>query len=98
MQHRREDRHVVQIAGAYRARHGRSRAIWIKDVSEYGCHFFDKFSILEIGKDVLVKIGNIGPLAAAVRWRDGYDVGVRFEAPLHPGVLDHITRFMSEDR
>ncbi len=98
MEHRREDRHIVHVAGAYRARHGMSREIWVKDVSEYGCRFFDKFSILELESVVLVKMGNIGPIPAEVRWRDGSDVGVRFEKPLHPSVLEHIARFMSVDR
>lgn len=91
---RREERHVVQIAGRYRLRHRTTRDIWIKDVSEYGCRFFDRFSVLEPGSEVLVRIGNIGPIETQIRWRRGNSVGGRFEQPLHPGVLDHILREM----
>lgn len=38
---RREARHVVQVAGRYRSRVGTARDIWIKDISETGCRFFD---------------------------------------------------------
>ncbi|WP_226700014.1 PilZ domain-containing protein [Qipengyuania gaetbuli] len=97
METRREDRHLVHVAGAYRARQSGSRQIWIKDVSEYGCRFFDKFSVLRVGTEVLLKLGNIGPLDAHVRWREGNIVGAEFVTPLHPSVLGHISEFMSED-
>jgi len=96
MEHRREDRYVVQVAGRYRARHGDSRDVWIKDLSEYGCRFFDKFSVLTVGSRILIKAGNVGPIPADVKWRDGSTVGAEFENPLHPSVLDHIVRFMDE--
>lgn len=94
---RREDRHLVHVAGAYRARQSGSRQIWIKDVSEYGCRFFDKFSVLRVGTEVLLKLGNIGPIEARIRWREGSIVGAEFDQPLHPSVLGHITKFMSQD-
>ena len=96
MDHRRENRHLVTIAGRYRVRHGNSRDIWIKDISEYGCRMFDKFSVLETGSQILVKIGDIGPIPAEVKWREGDVAGAEFERPLHPGVLDHIIRIMDE--
>lgn len=96
MEHRREDRHMVHVAGAYRARQSGSRDVWIKDVSEQGCRFFDKFSVLKVGTEVLLKLGNVGPLAAHVRWREGNIVGAEFEQKLHPSVVSHIVDFMSK--
>lgn len=93
---RREERFLVQVAGRYRPRHGGSRDIWIKDLSEYGCRFYDKFSILETGADLLVKIRDIGPIPASVKWREGSIAGVEFEQPLHPSVLQHIVSRMDE--
>lgn len=95
VEHRRDTRHFVQVAGAYRARSGNSRDVWIKDVSEFGCRFFDKFSILDVNTEILIKLGNIGPIRARVRWREGSTVGVQFDHPLHPGVLTHVVEFMS---
>lgn len=93
-EHRREGRHVVEVAGRYRIRNGNSRDVWIKDISEYGVRFFDKFSVLTIDTEILVKIGNIGPIPTEVRWREGNTVGGRFERPLHPSVLGHIIEQM----
>ena len=84
------------MAGRYRPRQGGSRDVWIKDVSEYGCRFFDRFSVLSVGTPISVRIGNIGPIAADVRWREGSIVGARFEDPLHPSVLAHIVAAMDQ--
>lgn len=93
-EHRREERHVVEVAGRYRIRNGGARDVWIKDISEYGVRFFDKFSILSVDTEILVKIGNIGPIPAQVRWREGNVVGGSFDKPLHPSVLGHIIEQM----
>ncbi|MBL4897490.1 MAG: hypothetical protein JKY75_11685 [Erythrobacter sp.] len=64
-EYRRETRHTVTVAGRYRARQGGARDVWIKDISEYGCRFFDKFSVLQTEAGILVKVGNVGPAAQA---------------------------------
>lgn len=93
---RRDRRHVVEVAGRYRSRVGVSRDIWIRDISETGCRFFDKFSVLEIGSTILFRVGDIGPISAHIRWRDKSTVGVEFEQALHTSVLDHIVRTMDQ--
>ncbi|GMM93377.1 PilZ domain-containing protein [Qipengyuania sp. MTN3-11] len=94
---RREPRHVVQVAGNYRARNrgGGTKDIWIKDISETGCRFFDKFSILEVGSSILFRVGNVGPISAQVRWREKNVVGIQFDQPLYPSVLEHIVATMN---
>ena len=44
--------------------------------------------------EILVKLGNIGPIPAEVKWREGSTVGAQFDRPLHPSVLEHIVREM----
>ena len=95
-EYRRETRHTVTVAGRYRARQGGARDVWIKDISEYGCRFFDKFSVLQTEAGILVKVGNVGPIPADVKWRKGHVVGAEFEQPLHPSVLEHIIREMDQ--
>lgn len=93
---RREPRHEVQVAGRYRSRVGASRDIWIKDISETGCRFFDKFSVLPVDTNITFRVGSIGPIPARVRWREKSVVGIQFDTPLHPSVLEHIVRTMDE--
>ena len=70
--------------------------VCVKDISEYGSRFFDKFAILSTNTAILVKVGHVGPIAADVKWRDGHIVGAEFEQPLHPSVLEHIIREMDQ--
>lgn len=95
-EHRREQRSVVTVAGRYRPRQGNARDVWIKDISESGCRFFDRFSIIAVDTSILLKIGNVGPIPAEVKWRDGPVVGAQFLRPLHPSVLAHIVEQMDE--
>ena len=37
-----------------------------------------------------VKIGPVGPVEATVRWNRSDSVGVQFNSPLYPSVLEHI--------
>ncbi len=93
---RREPRHVVQVAGRYRSRVGTARDIWIKDISETGCRFFDKFSVLPVDSNITFRVGSIGPISAKVRWREKSVIGIEFENPLYPSVLEHTIRTMDE--
>ena len=95
-EYRREMRHTVTVAGRYRPRQGGARDVWIKDISEYGCRFFDKLSLWQTNTAILVKVGSIGPIPADVKWRNGSIVGAQFEQPLHPSVLEHIIREMDK--
>lgn len=87
----------VQVAGRYRARHGSSKDIWIQNITQSGCSFLDKFSMLPVGGSIMFRIGSIGPFNATVRWCDESTVGVEFDHPLHPSVLDHIMKTMNID-
>ena len=95
---RRRERHHVEVAGRYRARLGAARDVWIKDISETGCRFFDRYSVLEVGSAITFRVGTIGPITAEVRWRERSIVGARFDQPLHPSVLEHIVRTMDAQR
>ena len=62
----------------------------IKNLSEYGCHFTDLIGRLQPGEEITLRIGDVGPLAARVRWTEDHRAGVEFDHPLYPAVLDHI--------
>jgi hypothetical protein len=69
---------------------GGSRDVTILDLSESGCQFYDASRRLENGARLTIKIGPVGPIEATVRWRRGDNVGVKFNTPLYPSVLEHI--------
>ena len=87
---RREKRYSIAVLGRYRKGTGMGFNVAIKDLSEYGCQFSDLVGRVQKGNVITIRIGSIGPLAAQVKWIDKRNVGIEFEQPLYPSVLDHI--------
>ncbi|ANY20496.1 PilZ domain protein [Tsuneonella dongtanensis] len=87
---RSEQRHPLDVWGYYRTSSGGKREVPIKDLSETGCRFYDKFSSLLPDMQISLRIETLGPFPATVRWQeDGY-VGVEFEHRLYGPTFDHI--------
>lgn len=86
---RSEERHELTIHGRIVTKSG-PRDITVMDLSTHGCRFADRFRGLNPGDQITIKIGPIGPVRADVKWcRQGF-VGIAFDNPLYPSVLDHI--------
>lgn len=86
---RSEERHDLTIRGRIVTKSG-PRDVTVLDLSESGCRFADRYHGLLAGSEISIKIGPIGPIRATARWcRDGF-VGIAFESPLYPSVLEHI--------
>ncbi|MCT2559405.1 PilZ domain-containing protein [Tsuneonella sp. YG55] len=87
---RSAERHAVSIVGRIFTSGGSREAI-VGDLSSTGCRFEDYSDRrIEKGAHLTVKIGTVGPIPATVRWNRSPIVGVQFDAPLHPSVLEHI--------
>jgi len=87
---RRDDRHPIEVWGQYRVSTGVRRDVPIKDLSETGCRFYDRFSGLLPGTDITLRIETLGPFAATVRWQEDSYVGVEFANRLYGPTFDHI--------
>ena len=93
---RAEPRVSVSIQGRYRTGSGVARDVIVSDLSTMGCKFYDRFSNLKPDIRVSLRIGNIGPIDAVVRWRAGQIIGLRFDDALHPSVFDHMVTTISD--
>lgn len=91
-----EQRTLVSIQGRYRTGSGVARDVIVSDISANGCKFYDRFSNLKVDCRITIRIGNIGPLDAVVRWRVGQLIGVKFDDALHPSVFDHMVTTISD--
>jgi hypothetical protein len=87
---RKEDRHHLEVWGQYRSPTGVRRDIPIKDLSETGCRFYDRFSALFPGTEISLRIEALGPFPAIVRWQQGGYVGAEFQSRLYGPTFDHI--------
>ncbi|WPZ04199.1 PilZ domain-containing protein [Blastomonas marina] len=86
---RSELRHELTIQARIVANSG-PRDVTVLDLSESGCRFADRYRGLNPGDKITIKIGPIGPVRATVRWCDHGYVGIAFDNPLYPSVLEHI--------
>lgn len=93
---RSEPRINVSIQGRYRTGTGVARDVIVSDLSTMGCKFYDRYSNLQTGTRMSLRIGNIGPIDAVVRWRAGQIIGVRFDEALHPSVFEHMVTTISD--
>lgn len=93
---REKARTAVGIQGRYRSGSGVPRDVWVTDLSQNGCRFFDRFGTMQKGKSITIRIGNVGPIPATVRWWDNHVNGIAFDQPLHDSVYAHICANLSE--
>lgn len=84
-----EPRHDISIIGKLHTGMG-VRDVTILDLSEHGCRFHDRFCNLRPGMPISLRIGPVGPVRASVKWRRSEYVGIQFDSPLYPSVLEHI--------
>lgn len=89
-EHRQSDRHAIEVWGRYRLANGVRREVLLKDLSESGCRFFDKFSGLRGGEKISMRIESLGPFDATVKWVDSGYVGAEFANQLYGPMFDHI--------
>lgn len=87
---KRDPRSRVELTGRFRTGSGRVHVVRVSDLSVSGCRLHQNFSLLDVGKTIMMRLADIGPIESVVRWRNGMDIGVSFEHPLHPAVLDHL--------
>ena len=88
LKERDEPRYPVTVIGRLYGSQG-SREVTIFDLSTRGCRVEDH-SRAHPGSLVTVKLGAVGPIAAVIRWRRDHFVGLKFETPLYPAVLENI--------
>lgn len=91
MSKRKEDRKTLALDAKFKAQHDR-RDVLIADLSRHGCRLVSGNFHLSAGQTILLRPQGLESLAAVVRWSLDGAVGVEFETPLHPAVVDHLCR------
>jgi PilZ domain len=94
---RRTERYDLAFQANLREPGATRFTIFVKDLSVTGFRCETSFN-LKVGKTVWLTIPGLGPLEAEVKWKDGFQFGCSFAAPLHPAVLDHIARQVPKEK
>ena len=95
-ENRRDPRYCVAVDASFGDEEVAGSAVRVTNLSARGCRF-STVRRIEKGAHIVLAFGEAAVLDAKVRWRVGGAHGVRFEAPLHPVVLDHIRLFLSKE-
>lgn len=90
MNQRGAPRHLVTIMGRYRSGSGIKHDVTMLDLSETGCRFHERRTILRAGAAISIRVETLGPFDATVKWVDGDTVGVQFANPIYGPVFEHI--------
>jgi hypothetical protein len=93
---RRDPRYSVTVDASVGDEAVAGSAVRVTNVSARGCRF-SSVRRIEKGSLIVLAFGEAAVLDAKVRWRVGGAHGVRFEAPLHPVLLDHVRLFLSKE-
>ena len=64
----------------------------IDDLSCDGCRVGNHVRTLAVGSRVTIKFDGLVPLSGLVRWSNSQFTGLQFESPLHPSVLERLSR------
>ena len=87
---RRQPRVKVDLGGANLRRPGAKRAsVVVLDLSTHGFRTEWPFKLQE-GDLVWLTLSGLEAKAATVAWMNGFEVGCKFETPLHPAVLEGV--------
>lgn len=90
---RKQDRHKLTVIGKIYTSSGQ-REVTVLDLSCDGCRFHEPSGSLREGNKLTIRLGTIGPVGATVRWRERDHVGIMFDTPLYPSIMDHIRHNM----
>lgn len=87
---RLSERHSVLLQARCRKSSWNVFPVELGDISEGGCCVIGSSEEFVIGETVQLRIANLKPLTAHVRWRRGAKVGVEFRSALKGNLIDEL--------
>jgi len=91
VEQRKFGRVEVGTSVTVRARSGGRETGTIQNLSVGGCAISAP-GFYAVGAGIFVTISKFQSFAGRVVWNDGERIGVEFDVPLHPAIVDHIAR------
>lgn len=99
---RRTNRHALVLPAKCRSRSGFLDQVVISDISEGGCRIDSLALVLGVGDMVVIRPEGLEGLTGVIRWTKGHSVGIAFDRPLYPAVVEHLhrtfLRFLNPER
>lgn len=89
---RRATRRPVRMAATCRTQSGLRDNAYISDLSPEGCRLTTSTLSVRIGLRIVIRPQGLEGVCGTVRWIDGQDAGIQFDAPLYEPVVDHLSQ------
>ena len=87
---REKERFVVNVMGTVRTGSGKPIQAEITDLSENGCAFTVGTVWMQNSDHASLRIGDLGPIDATIRWVNDRQVGIEFHRPVYGSVFEHL--------
>lgn len=89
---RRSERRPVKMAATCRTQSGMRDNAQISDISPHGCRLTPNTLAVRIGLRIVIRPQGLEGVCGIVRWIEGQQAGIEFEAPLYEPVVDHLSQ------
>lgn len=85
-----EARRAVGLLGKVRWSVSLRADVYLLDLSLRGCRIQFAAEPMSVGTAVFIRPADLCTLRSTVRWSTAYAMGLEFDHPLHPAVLEHL--------
>lgn len=89
---RRDERRSVTLAATCRTQTGLRDNARISDISQYGCRLATSTLAVRVGLRIVIRPQGLEGIGGVVRWIEGQQAGIEFDAPLYGPVVDHLSQ------
>ena len=96
MERRTESRLSVELPGSYRMEGWDIRAMFFSQISSKGCRLTAENVELDIGDEIELFLGPVGPISANVRWVARNAAGVEFDTAVDAEVVGYFAAFIND--
>lgn len=93
---RDHDRKPVAMSGTLRTPYGRQN-VGLSNLSLMGCRIEAVFMTLTVDQRIVLRPDGLEGLNATVSWSSGPAAGLKFDNPLHPSVVDHLSKLHPDE-
>ncbi len=92
---RDKTRKILSVPGKIRTGRGVPHRVAITDVSEGGCRIIESNIRIEAGSNVSIRVGNLDPIYASVRWTQNGVIGLEFQQPLCGPLVENMRAILA---
>ena len=93
---REKERFDVNVMGTLRTGAGTPIQAEITDLSENGCACRVNSMWLKSSAHASLRIGDLGPIDATIRWVNDRQVGIEFHRPVYGPVFEHLRALIDQ--